>query len=216
MIVNSEFKFSQYRWQNDGGWCSGISWAILIHLYENDPTFSNLQDCYNQTEQYVSMLKTYNKITGSTIPGMTGIRNSIHALQYPYNFNFLGAGRATGTYEYNFITAGSAMLNLRITEPCDHNDGNYFQSMFDFISSPGNHTGVAVWDNNRNMFLFDPNCGGALISWNQQDVDNYPEAIDWGLRYLYRIYDRMRGTRCAKIVNALRLDANSLVAGNVS
>lgn len=214
--VNSKFRFSQYYVQDDGGWCGGISHAIITHLYENlgaglhvDPV-----GACGQTQQYVSLLQgTFNKITGQAASWASPIRRSVRTLQRAFDLG--GVGKPPGTYEYSFNQAGTALLSLVVREPASSDYGSDFLGSWS-MDSVTNHAGVAIWDTNGCIFLFDPNCGGIMVHWTPCSVvTSFAVAVDMALRSGYGTFDRMKGGRSAKLVSALKLDPAALPYGNV-
>jgi hypothetical protein len=214
IAVESEFRFSQYFMQDDGGWCAGISIAVITHLHENAVGGAvNPMNACMETKDYVGFLRgSYDKITGRTAPGMRPFRNAIRQLQRPFDGPF--EGKPDGTYLYEFGAQGIGLLRLRVLEPADGAYGSDFLSWYSTDSS--NHAGVAVWTPAGRVFLFDPNCGGLLFRWALSDqVGSFPVAVDMALRHLYGLYDRMRGARTARLVSVQQLDPNGLPYGRV-
>ncbi|MBN9122856.1 MAG: hypothetical protein J0I06_27580 [Planctomycetes bacterium] len=217
IFVNMRFRFSQYFVQGDGGWCGGISHALITHLYENldnNLTYISPLKAATQAQDYVSLLNgTYSRITGRAASWAGPIRNPIRQLQTPFNFG--GGGHTQGGYEYAFDTPGTAFLRLIVREPPDNNYGSDFQSWYS-MGGGSNHAGVAVWTPAGEVFLFDPNCGGLLLNWQPCPIAaSFPVVVDRALEDMYTRYDRLRGGRSAKIVSAQRLDPASLPYGQV-
>jgi hypothetical protein len=216
--AKSQFRFSQYYVQDDGGWCAGISLALITHLYENLPdgvAYVMPAKAFVEAQQYVTLLKgTYNKITGRAEPWAQSFRQPIRNLQRPFDVGSSGS-LPGASYEYTFATPGTAFLNLVVQQPRDTNYGNQFQSWYS-LGGGSNHAGVAVWTPAREIFIFDPNCGGMLCSWQPcHEVDSVPTAIDKALELMYVSSDRMRGLRSGKLVSAQRPDVNTLPYGRV-
>jgi hypothetical protein len=217
IAVNSKFRFSQYFIQDDGGWCGGISHAIITHLHENlgvgqlhvDP----IAACA-QTQEYVTLLTgTYNKATGTAPAWADPIRRPVRQLQRAFNIG--GVGKPPGTFEYTFDQPGTALLSLAVREPAATSYGDAFLGSWSW-DDVSNHAGVAVWDTNGCIFLFDPNCGGIMVHWTQCNVvPTFPTAVDMAFKSGYAIFDRMKGGRSAKLVSALKLDPAELPYGSV-
>lgn len=212
MAINriSDFYFSQYYMQDEGGWCAGISVAMITHFYENlgeNAAFTSPIDAYFQANAYKSLLRaSYDKFQRENV--MPSYRRSIKILQNAYERPPFFGGR--GSYEYNFSSPGTAFLNLYVKDPSDDTEmGGRFDSRFSFSSGTSDHAGVAVWQENT-AFLFDPNCGGMLYTWGQE---SFEAAADRALTSLYNRYDRYRGRRRAMIISAERLDPATLPYG---
>lgn len=206
------FRFNQFYLQNDGGWCAGISVALIAHLTANvEGNGGQIRpvNAFVEARDFISLLRfSYNKITGQVTPGFGQLRSAVGVMQRPFDGPaFLSEGRPRGTYEYDFNAPGIAFLNLNVIDRSDTNFGDHFDSRFSW-GGDTNHAGVAVWASNRDLFVFDPNGGGVLMS--NVGNDALPVLIDVGLHALYNRFDRMRGARVAKVVNAQRLDERDL------
>lgn len=202
IIQKRSFRFSQYALQNNGGWCYGISTAILTHLHENIDGVISPNEAYGYTETYARMLKSsYNKVISSITPGFHALRKSIFAIQNDQNNPF----KKPGANVYSFDRCGSCVLLVNINSS-NLGYGDLFQGRFSFFSEPANHAAVIIWAPNE-IFIFDPNCGGVLFTWNGGDSSqSMPIIIDMMLEQMYCLYDRMQGARKANAVSGLILD----------
>lgn len=202
IIQKKSFPFSQYRIQNDGGWCYGISAAIITHLHENIHGAILPNEAYGHAESYVRMLNaSYNKVMCSVTPGFHSLRKSILSIQNELNNPFNTPRR----YIYSFNGYGVCLLLVSV-DGFHHNYGETFQGRFSFFGQSPNHAGVIVWAPFE-VFIFDPNCGGVLFSWaGDNGSENMPFIIDMMLEQMYCLYDRMKGHRKAKVVSCVMLD----------
>lgn len=213
--VVSEFRFNQFLAQDDGGWCAGISIALITHLYENlgeGLHYVTPSRAYEQAAQYIDILRaSYNKITGRAQPGMQGFRAGIRDIQRPFDFG--GGPTLAGDYEYDFTTPGTAFLRLYVYDPAHVGGfGADFQAWYS-MGGGSNHAGMAVWNPAGTVFLFDPNCGGLLFRW--AGYGSMPAALDAALADMYTRHDRLRGARAARVLSAQRLDPTTLPYGRV-
>ncbi len=223
ITVNSKFRFGQYYLQDDGGWCGGISHAVITHLYENLGVGQQHVDPITacaQTQEYVSVLRgTFDKVTGQAPAWVKPIRQPIS--RFATAIRHRRRGPPPGTYEYTFDQPGTALLGLIVREPADNSYGDAFippemWKFWNWGSGSTNHAGVAVWSTNGSIFLFDPNCGGIMVHWTPcTQVPSFAVAVDMAFRSGYAIFDRMKGARSAKLVNALKLDPTALPYGKV-
>ncbi|OKV08673.1 hypothetical protein [Escherichia coli] len=202
IIQKKSFKFSQYRIQNSGGGCYGISAAIITHLRENIDGVIHPSQAYSYSEVYSKVLNaSYNKVMNSVTPGFYELRRSILSIQNELNSPF----NTTGSYVYNFNRCGICLLLVKV-DNLPYGYGENFQGRFSFFGQSANHAGVIIWAPDE-IFIFDPNCGGVLFAWNG---DNYSESmpviIDMMLEQMYCLYDRMKGARKAKIVSCITLE----------
>lgn len=202
IIQKRSFLFSQYRIQNSGGWCYGISAALITHLHENIQGVILPHEAYGHAESYARMLNaSYNKITSSVTHGFHEIRKNISSIQKELNNPF----NTPGQYIYNFNRHGVCLLLVNVdSSPCNY--GKTFQGRFSFFGQRANHAGVIIWAPFE-IFIFDPNCGGVLFSWDGgNNSENMPLIIDMMLEQMYCLYDRMKGDRKAKVVSCITLD----------
>lgn len=202
ILQKKSFKFSQYKIQNSGGWCYGISAAIITHLRENiDGTISPGQ-AFDYAEIYSKMLSaSYNKDMGSVTPGFYNLRKSIFSIQNELDNPF----DTPGSYVYNLNRHGLFLLLVRV-DSLPHSYGDSIQGRFSFLGQWPNHAGVIVMSPGE-VFIFDPNCGGVLFSiGGDNHSENMAVIIDMMLEQMYCLYDRMKGARKAKVVSCITLD----------
>ncbi|RDA61890.1 hypothetical protein DVH07_18240 [Hafnia paralvei] len=202
IIQKKSFKFSQYRIQNSGGWCYGISAAIITHLRENIDGVISPEQAFNYVEIYSKMLTaSYNKVMSSVTHGFYKLRKNILSIQNELNSPF----HTPGSYVYNFNKCGIFLLLVNV-DNLPHSFGENFQGRFSFFGQRANHAGVIIFAPDE-IFIFDPNCGGVLFSWaGDNHSENMPVIIDMMLEQMYCLYDRMKGGRKAKIVSCITLD----------
>ena len=202
IIQKKSFKFSQYRIQNSGGWCYGISAAIITHLRENIDGVIHPCQAYNYSEVYSKMLNTsYNKVMNSVTPGFYDLRRSILSIQDELN----NQSSPPGSYVYNFNKCGICLLLVNV-DSLPHSYGESFQGRLSFFGQTANHAGVIIWVPDE-IFIFDPNCGGVLFSWTGGNYSiSMPVIIDMMLEQMYCLYDRMKGGRKAKVVSCITLE----------
>ncbi len=196
------FTFSQYRIQNSGGWCYGISASLLTYLYENIEGIITPERAYSYAESYAKMLSaSYNKLMSSVTPGFHALRKNILSTQNELNNPF----KTPGKYIYDFNGNGAGLLMVNVDELHRHY-GEMFQRRFSFFGSTPNHAGMMVWAPSE-TFIFDPNCGGVLFSWdNDADSTSMPCIIDMMLEQMYCLYDRLKGSRKARVVSCIELE----------
>lgn len=196
------FTFSQYRIQNSGGWCYGISAAIITHLHENIHGIISPHEAYCFTQSYVGILNaSYDQLMSCVAPGFHEFRNNIELIQCELNSPF----NAPGRYVYNFNRRGVYLLLVNVNSS-HHGYGEIFQGRFSVFGQSANHAGVIVLAPSE-IFIFDPNCGGVLFSWTgDNNSENMPFIIDMMLEQMYCLSDRMKGDRKAKVVSCITLD----------
>lgn len=202
IIQKKSFKFSQYRIQNSGGWCYGISAAIITHIRENINGIISPSQAYNYIESYSKTLNaSYNKAMNAVTPGFYELRRSILSIQNELCSPFNTPGR----YVYNFKRCETCLLLVKV-DSLPHSYGENFQGRFSFFGKIANHAGVIIWAPDE-VFIFDPNCGGVLFSWSgDNNSANIPVIIDMMLEQMYCLYDRMKGARKAKVVSCITLE----------
>ncbi len=202
IIQKKSFRFSQYRIQNSGGWCYGISAAIITHLQENINDVISPNQAYNYSEVYSKVLSaSYNKVMKTVTPGFHELRRSISSIQNELSSQFSSPGR----YVYNLKRRETCLLLVKV-DSLPHSYGENFQGRFSFFGPIANHAGVIVLAPEE-IFIFDPNCGGVLFSWSVDNPsESMPVIIDMMLEQMYCLYDRMKGARKAKVVSCITLD----------
>lgn len=192
--------------------------AIVDHFKENNSdkySYISPSSAFMQAELYLGLLKSsYNKITGEVNPWGREVRNKTKRLQAPFGLSIVPdffRRRLPGLYEYNFTSPGVTFLRLVVK---NKQDSKKYGSDFLFRFSPdfaSNHAGLCTWMPSGEIFVFDPNCGGLLFWWGTcEKVASLPAAIDMALERLYMRFDRLKGSRVAKIVSAQKLDINDL------
>lgn len=79
-----------------------------------------------------------------------------------------------------------------------------------------NHMGIAFYGTGDEIFIFDPNTGGMIIRWNE-DVftPTVIHAVDNGLQKMYKMYDRLQGTRTANVVLTGMLSEHHMPYGDL-
>lgn len=202
IIQKKSFKFSQYRIQNSGGWCYGISAAVITHLMENINGVISPNQAFNYSQFYAKTLNaSYNKAMNFVTPGFNELRRSILSIQNELNSPF----KTPGSYIYNFRRCGICLLLVKV-DNVPHRYGEFFQGRFSFFGQSANHADVIIWAPDE-IFIFDPNCGGVLFSWaGSENSESMPVIIDMMLEQMYCLYDRMKGIRKANVVSCLTLD----------
>ncbi|MFX2611385.1 hypothetical protein [Enterobacter mori] len=211
VIEINNFRFRQYEVQSSGGFCCGISLALLTHLVEsqNGKTLDILSiNAFYDAKEFLKMTHvSRNILHNTTMPGFSSFRNRIFELQ-----------RRNGARHFSPITIpgfwGAALLKLSVG-PVDgrsiagsawnSNDRDYAR----------NHMGMAVLERSGKFFIFDPNCGGALVHWQSDPFLPTPvELIDAVLFRMYRLHDREQGLRTACLKNIEIIKYDSLPFGD--
>ena len=113
------------------------------------------------------------------------------------NSNFVFSGK----YTRDFSLPGAGIIALYVN-PCGiqykYKNGGVFTSSKYFFNQPAaNHAGVIVWSPFK-LFIFEPNCGGAIFNNNNQH-NNIGSLLDECLEIMYEKCDRDGKNRVAQI-----------------
>uniref|UniRef100_UPI0011E87503 hypothetical protein n=1 Tax=Serratia marcescens TaxID=615 RepID=UPI0011E87503 len=177
------FRFRQYEVQSIGGLCCGISLALLTELAENHHD-QNLRfsatNAFHYAREFSKMIKvSKNMIMSQTLPGFTAFRQRIFNLQTRNESKKFNEVK-------NKSVRGAVLLKLSVgpVEP-RQNAGSAFKTWdWDYAQ---NHMGLAVFEGNGDVFVFDPNCGGVLVNWQSDAYLPTPvEVVDSVLLRMYR------------------------------
>ena len=182
------FPFQQKWIQNEGGWCYGMS-GYLIQLIKDCPQPEN-----DPTQAFAVCQKVCESMALDVTGDVTGVRQTIRRLQNQFSGFF---GTPAGSYEYSFGTPTILLLGLRVSETpvgAAAAAGSAIQGRFEM--SEANHAGLCAWDGGGQLFVFDPNAGGALFNIGGTAM---PAAIDEALKFMYLYEDRQYGARHAKV-----------------
>lgn len=196
IFEKNNFRFRQYEVQSRGGLCCGISLALLADLAECQQD-KNLKlsatRSFHRSRDFSLMLKTSrNILMNYTLPGFTAFRQRILNLQ-----------TRNGAKKFNEIDekgiSGAVLLKLSVGAVDDRkNAGSAYRTRsWDYVQ---NHMGLAIFEGNGDVFIFDPNCGGALVHWQADTYLPTPaKLVDSVLLRMYRLYDRENGKRTASL-----------------
>ncbi|HAM3041061.1 TPA: hypothetical protein IBI59_004988 [Escherichia coli] len=211
IFEKNNFRFRQSEVQSRGGLCCGISLALLTDLaemhHEQNLILSATRSFY-RAKEYSEMIKaSRNILMNHTLPSFTAFRQRIINLQL-----------SNETKNFNKINdkyiRGAVLLKLSVGSVENRkNAGTAFNtSNWDYAQ---NHMGLAVFDGNGDVFVFDPNCGGALVNWVADVYLPTPvKLVDSILLRMYRLYDRVNGKRTASLKRFECLNYNELPFGD--
>lgn len=198
-IVRS-FKFNQKNIQNQGGWCAGISVYLIKKLHERGGASVAPDEALKAAAIGCNVINCgflaarLGYTTGSDVV----VRNWIRQKQTQVDTALFKGTVFGNRYVYSHTDRGLALMTIQVSDTMlDRAHGGMFESWLDFLSSDGNHAGVLLWTGSQ-VFVFDPNCGGAIANFDGCSVI---EAVDHVLDLLYHMYDRLNGGRTGRVVS---------------
>ena len=180
LTIGRSFSFIQQAVQASGGWCIGISVSIIRGIMDYSAAPNNPAHAYDISQNICGSLmqSTYDD---RLAPFKAAVRN--------IQRTFERGGKPSGTYDYDLNQAFLVLLGTYVN-PNNVLDeaayGSRFQGWLEMDEA--NHAGVAAWDGTNQLFVFDPNTGGAIATFSGM---NLKEAIDATLAHLYALYDRL-------------------------
>jgi len=191
----NRFRCRQYELQTQGGFCCGLSIALMVHLLECGEGFSRPLtpgQAFDYVQEYMGAVRiSGNILEGTTPPGFQTFRQRIFHLQSKYTRNNL-------PYKPFVKGCGLVLLALSIDEVRKRTNGC---ALLNRHGHPLNHMGMALYGTGDEIFIFDPNAGGLIIRWNEDShTPTVFHAVDCALQRMYKMYDRMQGRRTANIV----------------
>ena len=198
--MNKYYKFNQFDYQNNGGWCAGLSYSLMSYLHENKENYYRYitpDDAYIQSEEFLKIFKrTFDPIHRKETNFLPELRKEVRMAQAK-NSNFVFSGK----YTRDFSLPGAGIIALYVN-PCGiqykYKNGGVFTSSKYFFNQPAaNHAGVIVWSPFK-LFIFEPNCGGAIFNNNNQH-NNIGSLLDECLEIMYEKCDRDGKNRVAQI-----------------
>lgn len=180
LTIGRSFSFIQQAVQASGGWCIGISVSIIKGIMDYSAAPNNPAHAYDIAQNICSSLmqSTYDD---RLAPFKRAVRN-IQA-------TFERGGKPSGAYDYDLNQAFLVLLGTYVNPNNELDEAAYgsrFQGWLEMDEA--NHAGVAAWDGTNQLFVFDPNTGGAIATFSGM---NLKEAIDATLAHLYALYDRL-------------------------
>ena len=211
ILERDKFRFRQYEVQSRGGLCCGINLALLTDLAEaHDEQNLKLSAtrAFYHAKDYSKMIKvSRNILTSHTLPGFTAFRQRILDLQIRNEnkkFNDIN--------QKSLVGAVLLMLSVGSVEGRQNAGSAYNTSSWNYAQ---NHMGLAVFESNGDVFVFDPNCGGVLVNWLADNYLSTPaKLVDSVLLRMYRLYDRECGKRTASLKGFEALNYNQLPFGD--
>jgi hypothetical protein len=180
LTIGRSFSFIQQAVQNVGGWCMGISLSIIKGIMDYSAAPNNPAHACDIAENICRSLmqSTYDD-------RLAPFKGAVRNLQRTYE----RGGKPSGSYDYDLNQACLVLLGTYVNPnnlPDDSAYGSHFQGWLELDAA--NHSGVAAWDGTNQLFVFDPNTGGAIATFSGM---NLKEAIDATLAHLYALYDRL-------------------------
>ncbi|MBU9831746.1 hypothetical protein AB6869_22250 [Rahnella rivi] len=206
----NRFRCRQSELQTQGGFCCGLSVALVSHILDcadGADTSLTPRQVFDYAEEYLSAVRASGNILDNTVPpGFQDFRQRIFHLQSQYSRCILP--------EKPFVRGcGLVLLVLSVGEINKRRDNCAYLKRSTY---PMNHMGIAFYGTGDEIFIFDPNTGGMIIRWNE-DVftPTVIHAVDNGLQKMYKMYDRLQGTRTANVVLTGMLSEHHMPYGDL-
>lgn len=202
IAAHAAYPFDQDVVRNGDGWCAGISVALITHLRENaaDQPVSPLQAMLD-TRQYVDLLRASADRSMFIYPrvGFGPFRSTLARLQNTFDYIDAIPGRGI----FAFRGSGIALMALRCDDWPEDDFGRAFVVGPCTWRRPRiNHAGVIAWMGNE-VFVFDPNVGAVLATWQAESPEDNPQyAVDHLLAQLYGVFDDWGNRYAARIITA--------------
>lgn len=206
----NRFRCRQYELQTQGGFCCGLSIALMVHLIEcaegSSLPLSPLQ-AFNYVQEYMGAVRASgNILDNTTTTGFQTFRQRIFHLQSQYTRSKLP--------EKPFVR-GCGVVLLALSVAGTRGRGNNCAYLKSSSYYPMNHMGIAFYGTGDEIFIFDPNAGGLIIRWNEDSfTPTAIHAVDCALQRMYKMYDRMQGTRTANVVLTKMISENVMPYGD--
>ena len=205
----NRFRSRQYELQTQGGFCCGLSIALMVHLLECDKSLSRPMSpaqAFKHVHEYMGAVRVSgNILEDTTTPGFEIFRKRIFHLQSQYTRSILP--------KKPYVQGcGVVLLALSVGDTYKRKDNCAFLNRNIY---PMNHMGIAFYGNGDEIFIFDPNAGGLIIRWNEDSfTPTAIHAVDCALQRMYIMYDRMQGRRTANVVLTEMISENVMPYGD--